>query len=48
MLFIVISTSKDLETGYLKINNSSSEGYQVNIPTIIKDINKFNEIIFKA
>ncbi|SKC90856.1 nucleoside hydrolase [Maledivibacter halophilus] len=44
----VISTSEDLKTGYLKIDNSSNNGYKINIPTEIKDINRFNEIIFKA
>ncbi|RKD29031.1 nucleoside hydrolase [Thermohalobacter berrensis] len=44
----VVSTVEDLKTGYLKITNSSNKGYKINIPTEIKDIDKFNEIIFKA
>ncbi|KNF07262.1 inosine-uridine nucleoside N-ribohydrolase [Gottschalkia purinilytica] len=44
----IVSSVKDLETGFLKVNNSSNEGYKVNIPTCIKDINLFNEIIFKS
>ncbi|QEK12991.1 nucleoside hydrolase [Crassaminicella thermophila] len=44
----VISSTEDLKTGYLKIDPDSSTGYVVNIPTIIKDIHKFNEIIFEA
>ncbi|MDK2800499.1 MAG: hypothetical protein PWQ70_2118 [Clostridiales bacterium] len=42
------STSEDLKTGMLKIDNFTSQGYEVNIPTTIKDINKFNEIIFNT
>lgn len=44
----IISTSEDLERGFLKIDESKSKGYLVNIPTRIEDINKFNEIIFEA
>jgi inosine-uridine nucleoside N-ribohydrolase len=44
----VISTEEDLKRGYLKIDNSSEEGYKINIPSKIKDINKFNDIIFRS
>lgn len=44
----VISTSEDLKKGYLKLGNIDSKNYEVNIPTKIKDIEKFNEIIFET
>lgn len=44
----VVSTPKDLQKGYLKIGTSCSEGYEVNIPTKIMDINEFNNIIFNS
>ncbi|QUH24601.1 nucleoside hydrolase [Serpentinicella alkaliphila] len=36
-------TPQDLKTGFLK---QSDKGYHINIPTAIKDMEKFNEIIF--
>lgn len=44
---LISSTSKDLSTGLLKIG-SGNESYKVNIPTTIKDIDLFNEIIFNS
>jgi inosine-uridine nucleoside N-ribohydrolase len=44
----VVSTPEDLKTGYLKIDDSASDYYAVNIPTKIKDVDKFNDIIFDA
>ncbi|KXZ39936.1 Inosine-uridine nucleoside N-ribohydrolase [Alkalithermobacter thermoalcaliphilus JW-YL-7 = DSM 7308] len=43
----IVSTEDDLSRGYLKISSSPC-GYTVNIPSKIKDIDLFNEIIFKA
>ncbi|OPJ57278.1 nucleoside hydrolase [Alkalithermobacter paradoxus] len=44
----IVSTEKDLEKGYLKIDNDNDSGYKVNIPLKIKDVDLFNEIIFKT
>lgn len=44
----VVSTVEDLKTGFLKIDNSADTGYKVNIPTHIKDRDRFNEIVFEA
>lgn len=44
----VISTPEDLKKGYLKIDQESYSGYEVNIPTRIEDINRFNNIVFEA
>ncbi|MCG8541966.1 MAG: nucleoside hydrolase [Clostridia bacterium] len=44
----VVSTPEDLKKGYLKINQESYSGYEVNIPTRIEDINRFNNIVFEA
>lgn len=44
----IISTPNDLEKGYIIIDNNSPKGYKINIPTKIKDIEKFNNIIFEA
>lgn len=44
----VVSTENDLKTGFLRINSHSCNGYKVNIPTIIKDVDVFNEVIFEA
>lgn len=44
----VISTPENLNKGYLKIDSLAQEFYEVNIPTQIKDTDKFNDAIFKA
>lgn len=44
----IISTPEDLKIGLLKIDNHSSNGYKINIPTKIKDIDRFNKIIFHS
>lgn len=44
----VISTSDDLKKGYLVLDSLSNNSYEVNIPSKIKDIDRFNDIIFKA
>ncbi|WP_352420235.1 nucleoside hydrolase [Proteiniborus sp.] len=44
----VVSTVDDLKTGFLKIDIYSSNSYKINIPYVIKNVNKFNEIIFEA
>lgn len=44
----VISMPNDLKTGLLKIDSFSTKGYKINIPTRIKDINYFNEIVFNS
>jgi len=44
----VVSTVEDLKRGFLKIDNSSSSGYKVNIPVHIKDRSKFDEVVFDA
>jgi inosine-uridine nucleoside N-ribohydrolase len=44
----ITSTSQDLDNGYLKINNLSGNSYEINIPTKIKDIDKFNKVIFDS
>jgi purine nucleosidase len=42
------STMDDLKHGYLKLSDDIVNAYRVNIPTAIKDISLFNEVIFKA
>ncbi|KXG73870.1 nucleoside hydrolase [Thermotalea metallivorans] len=44
----LVSTSEDLKTGLLKIDNNSNKGYRVNMPTAINNIEEFNEIIFNT
>lgn len=44
----VVSTSEDLKRGYIKIHPLNNTGYDVNIPTRIIDIDKFNNIIFDS
>ncbi len=44
----VVSNSEDLKQGFLRIDNEVKDGYKINIPTVIKDITTFNEIIFDA
>lgn len=44
----VISTPKSLKKGYLEIDPLSEKYYEINIPTTIKDTDKFNEVIFDA
>lgn len=44
----IVSTVDDLKTGFLKVDNRSPHGSKVNIPTIIKDVPRFNEIVFSA
>lgn len=44
----MVSTVEDLKRGFLKIDNSSSSGYKVNIPVHIKDRSKFDEVVFDA
>jgi len=43
----ISSTPNDLATGLLK-TSFMEESYEVNIPTIIKDIDLFNEVIFNS
>lgn len=43
----ITSTLEDLQKGYLKLD-VSNQGYPVNIPSKINNIDKFNEVIFKA
>jgi purine nucleosidase len=42
------STVDDLKHGFLKQSDDVAGAYRVNIPTAIKDISLFNEVIFKA
>lgn len=42
------STPEDLKCGYLKVSEVCLNSYSVNIPTFIKDINEFNEVIFST
>lgn len=42
----LVSTPDDLQKGYLKIDRNSTKAYNVNIPREIKNIDKFNKIIF--
>lgn len=44
----LVSTPEDLKKGYLVIDSSSNNSYEVNIPTKIKDIDKFNDLVFNA
>lgn len=44
----VVSTPSNLKNGYLEISSSSDKSYEVNIPTRIKDIDKFNQVIFDS
>lgn len=44
----IISTVDDLKTGFLKIDAYSNGSYRVNIPRVITDVSRFNEIIFEA
>lgn len=44
----VVSTCEDLKKGYIQIGSLNSIGYDVNIPNIILDINRFNNIIFDS
>lgn len=43
----IISNEDDLKTGFLKISDENP-GYKINIPTKIKDIRIFNDIIFDS
>lgn len=44
----IVSTVKDLETGFLRVDENSEKGNIVNIPTVIKSVELFNELIFQA
>lgn len=44
----LVSTVEDLKTGFLRVDENNYESIQLNIPTKIKDIETFNEIIFGA
>lgn len=44
----IISTEEDLRKGYLKISSDNVDSLKQNIPTNIKDVDKFKEIIFNA
>jgi len=44
----IVSSIDDLKTGLLKIDDYSTNVYKINIPRVIKDVNRFNEIIFEA
>jgi purine nucleosidase len=47
-LLNVVSNEVDLSKGYLKLSESLNDGYKVNIPTVIKDNDRFNEVIFES
>ena len=44
----IISTEEDLQKGLLRIEDPHENGSLINIPTVIKDIDLFNEIIFET
>lgn len=44
----LVSTVEDLKTGFLRIDMDNHTEPKLNIPTRIKDIEEFNEIIFEA
>ena len=44
----IISSEEDLKKGFLKIEDHHENGTIINIPTTIKDIDLFNEIIFET
>lgn len=45
----VVSSMNDLKSGYLRMDNDADENdYKINIPSGIKDVELFNEIIFEA
>ncbi|WP_353094912.1 nucleoside hydrolase [Tissierella praeacuta] len=44
----IVSTSEDLKTGFLKIDENNKNGSKINIPTVINDVGLFNELIFEA
>lgn len=44
----VTSTPEDLHTGRLKVSKNGCDGANVNIPAKIRDIERFNNIIFKT
>ena len=44
----IISNEKDLQKGLLRIEDHHENGSIINIPTAIKDIDLFNEIIFET
>lgn len=44
----IISTPNDFKTGLLRLNNFNDDGYKVNIPSKIIDIDIFNKIIFET
>ncbi len=44
----IVSTVEDLKTGFLRIDEGNKKGSKINIPTVIKDIELFNELIFEA
>ena len=44
----IISTEEDLQKGLLRIEDPHENGSIINIPTAIKDIDLFNEIIFET
>lgn len=44
----VVSKVDDLTKGYLKLSESAPNAYRINIPTLIVNLEKFNDIIFKS
>lgn len=44
----VISSEEDLRKGLLRIEDRKERGSMINIPTVIKDVERFNEIVFHA
>jgi inosine-uridine nucleoside N-ribohydrolase len=44
----IISSEKDLRKGFLRVEDHHENGSIINIPTVIKDIALFNEIIFET
>jgi purine nucleosidase len=44
----IISSEEDLQKGFLRIESHRENGSIINIPTAIKDIDRFNEIIFET
>jgi len=45
---LVQSGVEDYKTGFLKISASDEKGYMLNIPSAINDIDRFNDLVFRA
>lgn len=44
----IVSDVEDLKTGFLRIDESNEKGSKINIPTMIKNVKLFNELVFEA